>query len=74
MVNMFSKCVGRYKDRQGEIRKIFTDGDKGRRITRSLLLPGASKKALKLMTVERNTIIMATIHRWVVEYCEKVNN
>lgn len=74
MVNMFIKCVERYKDQQGEISKIFTDGDKGKLITRSILLPGAGKKALKLMTAERNTIIMATIHRWVVEYCEKVNN
>lgn len=74
MVNMFIKCAERYKDQQGEIGKIFTDGDKDRRMTHSILLPGVGKKALKLMTAERNTIIMATIHRWVVEYCEEVNN
>lgn len=75
MANMFEKYAADREAEQKKIEKaVVADTTKEeKRTTLSLSLTVSDKKALKMMSAERETTIAAIIHEWVAEHIEEVN-
>lgn len=74
MANMFEKYAADREAEQKKIEKaVVADTTKEeKRTTLSLSLTVSDKKALKMMSAERETTIAAIIHEWIQEYLEEV--